>query len=106
MLLSEIAKHIEGRLEGNDRHIKGVSTLDDAGQDDITFLANPKYTNKALATKAGAIIVSSKIEKDISQIIVANSYHGYAKTLRLIYPQKVHKQGISDMAFVGEDARV
>jgi len=106
MLLSEIAKHIEGRLEGDDRNIKGVSTLDDAGPDEITFLANPKYTNKALATKAGAIIVSSKIEKDISQIVVVNSYHGYARTLSLIYPPKELKPGISEMSSLGKDADV
>lgn len=106
MLLSEIAKHIDGRLEGNDRIIRGVSTLDDASEDDITFLANSKYTGRALSTKAGAIIVSSKIAKEIPQIIVGNPYHGYAKTLRLLYPQKSHKPGVSDRAYVGEDASI
>jgi UDP-3-O-[3-hydroxymyristoyl] glucosamine N-acyltransferase len=39
------------------RPISGVATLDDAGPDDISFLANVKYEKALQTTNAGAVIV-------------------------------------------------
>jgi UDP-3-O-[3-hydroxymyristoyl] glucosamine N-acyltransferase len=104
MLLSRISEAINGVLKGNDVEITGVSSLNEAGAEQISFLSNPKYTQMALTTKAGAIIVSSLIDKDIPQVLVANPYLGFAHVLKLLYPQKTHKPGVSKMAFVADNA--
>ncbi len=101
MLLSRISDAIGGVLKGKDVEITGISSLDEAGPDEISFLSNPKYAKKALTSKAGAIIVSSLIDKDIPQIVMANPYIGFANTLKLLYPERLHKPGISEMAFIG-----
>jgi UDP-3-O-[3-hydroxymyristoyl] glucosamine N-acyltransferase len=100
MLLSRISEAIGGVLNGRDVEITGISTLEEAGPHDISFLSNPKYAHMALTSKAGAIIVSSLIDREIPQIIVANPYLGFAGTLKLLYPEKTHKPGISEMASI------
>lgn len=106
MLLSRISEAIGGVLNGRDVEITGISSLEEAGPDDISFLSNPKYAHMALISKAGAIIVSSLIDKDIPQIVMANPYLGFASTLNIIYPEKSHKPGISAMASVGEGTAI
>ena len=106
MLLSRISEGVKGVLKGKDVEVTGVSSLHEAGSEDISFLSNPRYTQMALTTKAGAIIVSSVINKDIPQVVVGNPYLGFAHALRLLYPQKIHKPGISTMAFVGNNATI
>jgi UDP-3-O-[3-hydroxymyristoyl] glucosamine N-acyltransferase len=106
MLLSRISEAINGVLKGNDVEITGVSSLNEAGPEEISFLSNPKYTQMALTTKAGAIIVSSVIDKDIPQVVVTNPYLGFANALKLLYPQGTHKPGVSKMAFVADNALI
>jgi len=106
MLLSEIARDIGGTLAGEDREITGASTIEEAAGSDITFLANPKYRDKAGACAAGGIIVGEDLGLSIPQIITPNPYLSFARTLELLYPEKSHVPGISDMSFVHPDASV
>ncbi|HPE46064.1 MAG TPA: LpxD N-terminal domain-containing protein, partial [Deltaproteobacteria bacterium] len=57
MLLSRLTEILGGTLQGEDREVTGASTLEEAAQADISFLANRKYRDQAMTTKAGAIIV-------------------------------------------------
>jgi UDP-3-O-[3-hydroxymyristoyl] glucosamine N-acyltransferase len=41
MLLSRISEAVNGVLKGNDVEITGVSSLHEAGSEDISFLSNP-----------------------------------------------------------------
>ncbi|HNU73848.1 MAG TPA: UDP-3-O-(3-hydroxymyristoyl)glucosamine N-acyltransferase [Deltaproteobacteria bacterium] len=106
MLLSEIARHICGTLKGRDRDITGASTIEEAGPSDITFLANPKYRDKAGGSGAGGIIVGEDLDLPMSRIVTSNPYLCFARALDLLYPAKEHRPGISDMAFVHPEARV
>lgn len=61
--LDELCKVLEKeglspRIDGGpaDRSVSAVNTLERASEDDITFLANPKYSNRVKSTRAGAII--------------------------------------------------
>lgn len=104
MLLSRISEAIGGVLKGDDVEITGVSSLEEAACGDISFLSNPKYLHMADISEAGAIIVASEIDRDIPQITVADPYLGFARTLRLLYPDKVHEPGVSKMACVAGSA--
>ncbi|MCX7172520.1 MAG: UDP-3-O-(3-hydroxymyristoyl)glucosamine N-acyltransferase [Proteobacteria bacterium] len=58
--LDEIVAHLGGRLIGDTSgSIRQVATLERAGPDEISFLANPKYHGKLAATRAGAVILSA-----------------------------------------------
>ncbi len=105
MHVSEIAAFLSANFIGEDREIRGVSTLDDAGPSDLSFLANPHYTEKALHTRAGAIITKGRLSCDnTSQIITDNPYLAFARVVRLFVPEKEFKPGVSDAAFIHPDA--
>ncbi len=67
MPLSELARILgdtgfPADLEGDDRTVEGVNTLELAGPDEISFLSNPRYAEAALKTSAGAIIAPRDAE--------------------------------------------
>ncbi len=56
--LKEIAKKIEGSVEGDAQcQITGVSGIEEAQTGDLTFVANTKYASTVKTTKASAVIV-------------------------------------------------
>ena len=98
--LQELASLIEGEVLGDTNLIiTGISSLDEAREGEITFIAQSKYLNKAKKTKASAIIVSNKIEGvDKPFIITDNPYLAYAKTVALFH-QHPHP-GVSHLAYL------
>jgi UDP-3-O-[3-hydroxymyristoyl] glucosamine N-acyltransferase len=63
MLLSTLARKLGGRLTcPGDLEITGLATIDQAGQSELTFLANDKYARFMSETQAAAVIVSEDYE--------------------------------------------
>ena len=61
--LRELADLVGGVVKGDDSVlIRGVSGLKEAGPDEITFLANPKYETFVNDTRAAAIIMEKERE--------------------------------------------
>jgi len=59
MNLAEIAKRLDGRLEGDGAiEIKRVASLSEAGQGDLSFLSNPRYASDVATTHASAVLVN------------------------------------------------
>lgn len=59
--VGELAALVGGAVKGDAaKRIGGACGLEDAGPDEITFLANPKYASKVARTRAGAIVISAK----------------------------------------------
>lgn len=93
MLLSALASVLGLTLKGNDREFTGLNTLEAATEDDVSFLANPKYTHFLSSTRACAVIVSSEFANQIpTALISANPYFDFARAASLF----VHKQGEFD----------
>ena len=63
--LSEIAAQLGLILQGDDAEVIGVNTLEGAGPDEVSFLANPKYADQLAATRAGAVIVRPEHAGDV-----------------------------------------
>lgn len=106
--LQEIASLIEGEVIGNaSLKISDISSLDEAREGEITFLAYSKYLIKAKQTKASAIIVSHKIEGIAKPLIVTdNPYLAYAKIVTLFHQRPHLPKGIDKSAVVGEGTRI
>ena len=63
--IKEIVAIVGGRYSGpGDQVIRGVSTLKDASDDQLTFLGNPSYASQVATTRAGAILVPTEFEGD------------------------------------------
>ena len=59
--ISQIADKFSCDFAGNkDFEIFDISTLENAHENEISFLSNKKYLNLANTTKAGALIIEKK----------------------------------------------
>ncbi len=107
MLLSELASLLNLRHTGDDFKIRGVNTLQDAGPDQVSFLANSKYAPLLDKTRAGAIIVEEEHASRISRALISsNPYLDFARAVKLFDQAQGFLEGHSDQAFVHETARI
>lgn len=111
MKLSEIAAQTDSTIErGNgDQEFNAAAGLDLAKADEITFLANPKYTPRIAETQAGAILVNEGVEidrEDISILRARDSYVAYTKALRLFHPGSEIVPGIHKTAVIEESSEI
>jgi UDP-3-O-[3-hydroxymyristoyl] glucosamine N-acyltransferase len=91
-----------------DTRIVGVGTLQDAGPEQIAFLANPRYRKFLAGTRAGAVILNPEVADDYpgAALLAENPYLIYARVAALLYPSPRHAPGISPAASVDPTARI
>lgn len=106
--LQEIALYLGGTVSGDgETPISGLATLDDAGEGQLTFLANPKYAAKVATTKASAVLLAEGGNpQGRNAIFHANPYLAFAKLLTLFYTAPPAALGVMPGAFVAEGARI
>lgn len=108
MKLADIAQRLGCELRGDGEIlIAGVTSLDQAGPADLTFVANRKYFAKVAQTKAAAVILShTDPEVGIPSLRTTNPYLAFARALELFYPPAVPPEGIHPTAVVSPRARI
>lgn len=106
--LQELAALIGAEVVGDARtRISGISSLDEAGEGDITFIAQNRYLTKAKSTRASAIIVAEKHpELNTPLLVTQNPYLAYAKVATLFFQRSRPAVGIDKTALIGEGTRV
>jgi UDP-3-O-[3-hydroxymyristoyl] glucosamine N-acyltransferase len=112
--VTELAVYLGGVVQGDGAvSISGLGSLETAGPDALTFLANPKYASKIAETSAGAVLMAPGGERyGRTAIEVANPYLGFAKLLTLFYTTPHEPLGvlpssnISESAAIGEGASI
>ena len=80
--LKHLAEAVGGEVHGDpDIQITGISTLQSARADQLSFLANPAYEKYLENTLAGAVIVHPKLlDKCVTHVLVhENPYLAYAQ---------------------------
>lgn len=103
--LSEIAARLGLTLRGGDAEVVGVNTLEGAGPDEVSFLANPKYADQLAATRAGAVIVRPEHAGDVTRALVSdNPYRDFGRVLELFAAPQGSFSGISPLAFIHPEA--
>src|SRR5579872_6247372 len=71
--LASLAELTSAKLVGDpDTIISGVNTLEDATSEDLSFLANPKYSEAMKQSKAAAICASSSLYDKKNYLISDN----------------------------------
>ncbi|MCI4626544.1 MAG: UDP-3-O-(3-hydroxymyristoyl)glucosamine N-acyltransferase [Candidatus Magnetoovum sp. WYHC-5] len=115
MLLREIAELVGGYVVGNAQVlINGVAGIEDAKEDEITYLSSPKHIALLLKTRAVAFLVSKEIEPKAiepkaielegkSQVIVKNPLLAFGKLLDVFHNKPYVPKGIMEGAYVEED---
>jgi UDP-3-O-[3-hydroxymyristoyl] glucosamine N-acyltransferase len=106
--LQEIAQYLGGTVSGDgDILIGGLATLDDAGEGQLTFLANPKYAAKVATTRASAVLLPAGANpQGRNAIFHPNPYLAFAKLLTLFYTAPAVPQGVMPGAFVADGVKI
>jgi len=108
MKLGELARRLDCRVHGDPEiEISGVTGMEDAGPDQLTFLANRKYAQKVKHSRAGAILVKEPLkEAHPVSLISANPYHDFARALALFYQPPRQAPGIHPQAAIAASAQI
>ncbi len=108
MQLAELARRLNARLDGSaDTEITGVAGIEEAGAEDVTFVANPRYAALARTTKAGAVLVSEDFPAIAAATLrTANPYLAFARALEIFYRPPVYSAGIHPTAVIDPTARL
>ena len=108
--LGQLADYVGGEVRGDPNlQIKSASTLEQAGEGDISFLSNRKYTNQLQSTKATAVIVGKENADYVSValLIADDPYYAFTQIVILLHGHRKHKEtGISSNATIAETASV
>lgn len=108
MRLAELARLLNARLEGNpDAEITGVSGIEAAGPNHVTFIANPRYAPVARTTRAAAVLVTEDFPAiSASTLRTKNPYLAFARAIELFYDAPAYAPGIHPTAVIHPTATI
>ncbi len=106
--LAELAEIVGGAVRGNpDREIDGLGTLESAGERRLSFVTNPRYRRKALASRAGALLVGESLAGlDRDLLVAEDPYYALAQLLEVFHPAEPAATGVHPTAIVGAGAEL
>src|SRR5438067_2288263 len=107
--LGELAVRFGCELRGDpDRRVEHVATLANADERSLAFLANPRYRQQLLATRAGAVVLggASAAECPTAMLLSENPYATYARIAAVLHPLPAVVPGVHPTALVSPGARV
>ncbi|MFV0348112.1 MAG: UDP-3-O-(3-hydroxymyristoyl)glucosamine N-acyltransferase [Halodesulfovibrio sp.] len=105
--LSDIASELGLELRGDDMDVSSVNTLESAGPDEVSFLANPKYVPQLATTAAGAVICSAEFAGEVKRALVSeNPYLDFGRCVSLFAKPQGGMKGIHAMAYIDPEASV
>lgn len=108
MKLAELARVLQAELRGDPNlEIAGVAGIEEAGPEQISFVANPKYAALAKSTRAGAILVTPDFpELGTATLRLKNPYLAFAQAVEIFYRPPVWTPGIHPSAAIDPSAKI
>ena len=107
--LGQLAEFLGATLRGDkDKDINGLATLQEAGPDQISFLANPQYRKFLTDTQAAAVLLKPADADSFAgnALLVPDPYLAYARISHLFDPKPKAAAGIHPTAIIADDAVV
>jgi UDP-3-O-[3-hydroxymyristoyl] glucosamine N-acyltransferase len=110
--VEQLAKRINAELAGDaemfSRRINSVAPIKSSVKSNVTFIAEDKHKAAITKSQAGAVIVSSRIDKlRMPQLVVKNVNKALIETLKIFAPSlKAPAAGIHPTAMIAENARI
>lgn len=107
--LGQLAEFLGATLRGPaDKLITGLATLQEAGPDQVSFLANPQYRKFLATTHAAAVLLKPADAEGYAAdaLLVPDPYLAYARISHLFDPKPKAPVGVHPTAVVAEDASV
>ena len=108
---AEVAGIAEGEVEGDaGRVVSGVRPLDEAGPDDLSFVAEARYFPYIHASRARVLVVTrgsdAPIPEGVTVVRVDDPRRALARVLPALYPEARPAPGVHPTAVVEEGAAV
>ncbi|ERI51439.1 UDP-3-O-(3-hydroxymyristoyl)glucosamine N-acyltransferase [Pseudomonas sp. NPDC077649] len=107
--LGQLAERLGATLRGAEgKLIAGLATLQEAGPEQLSFLANAQYRKYLAQTRAGALLLTAADAEGYAgdALIVANPYLAYAQLSHLFDRKPQAVAGVHATAVVAADAQV
>lgn len=107
--LGQLAEFLGATLRGPaDKQITGLATLQEAGPDQVSFLANPQYRKFLATTQAAAVLLKPADAEGYAAdaLLVPDPYLAYARISHLFDPKPKAAVGVHPTAVVAPDAFV
>ncbi|WP_457787586.1 UDP-3-O-(3-hydroxymyristoyl)glucosamine N-acyltransferase [Pseudomonas sp. PL-6] len=107
--LGQLAERLGATLRGAEgKLIAGLATLQEAGPEQLSFLANAQYRKYLAQTRAGALLLTAADAEGYAgdALIVANPYLAYAQLSHLFDRKPQAAAGVHATALVAADAQV
>ncbi|HYX30617.1 MAG TPA: UDP-3-O-(3-hydroxymyristoyl)glucosamine N-acyltransferase, partial [Pyrinomonadaceae bacterium] len=98
----------ECAISDGDIEITAAAGLDEAKSGEVTFLSNPKYTNKVASTRAAAIYLAEDTEiarADIAILRAPDPYLAFTRALTVFHPRPTFEAGIDPSAVIDLSAK-
>jgi UDP-3-O-[3-hydroxymyristoyl] glucosamine N-acyltransferase len=102
--LEELATLVGGQVEGDGSlSIRGIAGLEEAGEGEITFLAQIKHRGRLEKSRASAAIVPTNLPSFPKPLIrTPNPYLAYAKIQAFFREKPFSPRGVDSRAFIGK----
>lgn len=107
--LGELAERLGATLSGPaDKIVSGLATLQDAGPEHLSFLANSQYRKFLASTQAGAVLLTEADAQgyDGNALVVSNPYLAYAELSHLFDRKPRALPGVHPTALIADGAQV
>jgi len=110
LTIAEVARIVEGVVDGDaDRIVCGVKPLDEAGPDELSFVAEARYFPYIQASRAGAVLVAKESDAPLgttTAVRVDDPRRALARVLAALYPEDAPAAGVHPTAVVDATAVV
>lgn len=105
--LADLAEKLGLVLAGENMPVRGLNTLEAAGPDEVSFLANPKYAPFLETTRAGAVITDEAHAPRVKRALISkNPYIDFGRALALFARREGVFSGVSPEARIHPEARL
>ena len=108
MKLGDLAATLGAELRGDaELEITGVKGIEEAGPDDVTFVANPRYAGLARSTCAAAVLVDPGFQDLAAATLrIKNPYLAFSRALALFHKPVIYVPGVHPTAVVDPTSQI
>ncbi len=107
--LSKLAELLEGEVHGDETvEVSALATLEGAKTGQLSFLANPKYTEQVKTTEASAVLLTKEALPlcQTNAIVLSNPYLAFAKVAALFDKAPKFLKGVHPSAIIDPTAEI
>src|SRR4028119_2359394 len=99
LTIAEVARIAGGEVEGDGALVvRGLKPLDEAGPDDLSFVAEARYFPYIQASRARALLVArgsdAPLRVGMTAVRVDDPRHALARILPALYPENAPASGV------------